>query len=86
MIAEKEELVRPDEFRAMAKSIAKVSDAAQQLLKSGLSEYALVTLLHASTKVPQRDVKAVLQGLNSLGVNFLSQAYRDELRKAKESK
>jgi hypothetical protein len=73
-----EEPVLPDEFRAMAKSVARIEAAVKSIGQCGLSEEALVILLHHRTRVPQRDCKLVLSGLKGFG-SYLTPEYRKSL-------
>lgn len=76
--------VGPDEIRAMADGINKIQTAMKALLKSGLTENALVILLHHSTKVAQRDIRLVMAGLAKFGDEYLTPEYRKMLTKKKD--
>ncbi len=54
----------------LAGQISKISEAMQALLKSGLNEEAIVILLHHDTRVAQRDIRRILQGLKGLAGRF----------------
>jgi protein tyrosine phosphatase (PTP) superfamily phosphohydrolase (DUF442 family) len=72
--------ITPDEFRAMALAIDKVQSAALAISKSGLTEEALVILLHHRTRVAQRDIKDILGGMRSIGDRYLTPEFRKEMK------
>lgn len=65
--------VIPDETPAdvIAAAIVEISEGVKRLRAGRLNDRAIVLLLHASTSVAQRDIKAVLNGLESLEVEYL---------------
>lgn len=75
------EPVRPDEFRAFADAIKRLADAATSMFRSGLTRNTLVMLLHCQTRVPQRDIKLVLDALERFGPVHLTADY---MKQAKE--
>lgn len=54
------------EPKDLSEAVERISDAMKTLLKSGLNRRAIVVLLHDSTKIPKRDIEAVLSGLETL--------------------
>jgi len=55
------------EHAVLAQAIIRLSEAAQSLTRlSGLNEEAIVTLLNRSSKVPRRDIQAVLYAMKQL--------------------
>jgi hypothetical protein len=60
----------------MAASLNKIHAAAMAMKTSGLTQEALVILIHHKTRVCQRDVKAVLDGVATLADRFLTPEYR----------
>lgn len=63
----------PTDYQRVAESIAKVSDAAKALRSSGLSRKAVEVLISHQTKIPQRDVRLVLEGAEDLAKWCLEQ-------------
>lgn len=50
----------------LAESIVKIGYAADRLFKNGLNKRAVIILIQATTKLPQRDIRAVLEALPQL--------------------
>lgn len=78
------EPVKPEEFRAMAAAINKVGEAGKSLMASGLTLDTLVLLLHAKTRVAQRDCRAILIGLKGIAEQCLTPEYLREVRLAQK--
>ncbi len=62
----KPEAEAPVEPKDLSEAIERISDAMKTLLKSGLNRKAITVLLYDCTKVPKRDIEAVLNGLEAL--------------------
>jgi hypothetical protein len=60
----------PTPAELIADGIQKISAATQQLLTSGLRKKTIVTLLHAKTGLPQRDISAVLDSLEEMQADW----------------
>lgn len=58
--------LKPESTEILASAIVSIGKAADKLLASGLNTRAIVVLLNAETKVPQRDIKTILDGLKRL--------------------
>lgn len=56
----------PESTEILAAAITKISEGFTSLLASGLNKRAIVVLLQAETKLPQRDITAVLDALPRL--------------------
>lgn len=59
----------PESVELLAKSIVQVAEASQKLLNSGLTERALVVLLHdgiGTAKISKQQIRLVLQNLPRL--------------------
>jgi len=56
----------PETKEILAKAIVSIGKAADKLLLSGLNKRAVLVLLQAETKLPQRDIKIVLEALPKL--------------------
>ncbi len=56
----------PESTEIMAAAIVKISDGFAAMMKSGLNQRALIILLHAETRVAQKDIRAVLVALPML--------------------
>lgn len=54
----------------IAEGIKEIADATKQMLNAGLKKKTIVTLLHASTGLPQRDITAVLDHLEDLRADW----------------
>lgn len=54
----------------LAQSIVKISEAATALRKSGLNRKAVIVLVAHSSGVPQREIKAVLDSLETLKQDY----------------
>lgn len=50
----------------LAEAIVKIGYAADRLFKNGLNKKAVIILIQATTKLPQRDICAVLEALPRL--------------------
>ncbi len=58
---------QPVEREVLADAIVKLSKAAQALnQRSGLNHRAIVVLLHDHSRVPKRDIEAVLRAMQQL--------------------
>ena len=57
---------KPESTEILASAITSIGKAADKLLASGLNTKAVIVLLHYETKVPQRDIKTILDGLKRL--------------------
>lgn len=55
----------------LAEAITSLSDAAERMLNAGLSERAIIILLHDMCKVNRNDIKAVLRALPELKNTYL---------------
>lgn len=55
-----------ESIELIADSIDRLADAADALLSAGLTERALLTLLHDKTAVGKRDIRRVLHALPAL--------------------
>lgn len=62
----------------LASSILKISDAMEQLHKSGLNEEAVIVLLHDKTKVAKKTIKLVMHSIRQLSTTY---CYRTGLTK-----
>lgn len=56
----------PESTEILAEAIVSIGNAAGKLLSSGINKKAIVILLQAQTKLPQRDIKLVLDSLPQL--------------------
>lgn len=56
----------PESTEILADSIVRISNALEQLSKSGLNHKAIVILIQASTKLSRRDIEAVLDAQKRL--------------------
>lgn len=54
----------------IAGGIKQIAESTKQLLNAGLKKKTIVTLLHASTGLPQRDITAVLDHLEDLRADW----------------
>lgn len=55
----------------IANSIVAISDAMRRIESTRLTRTALVTLIHANSKVPKRDIELVLNNLDDLEHTWL---------------
>jgi hypothetical protein len=62
----------PDDFRRIAESIGRLADTGKALQASGLSRRATLVLLHDATNVPMRDIKLILDALQTLRTHYLT--------------
>jgi hypothetical protein len=56
----------PETKEILAEAIVSIGNAAKKLQASGLNKRAIVILLQAETKLPQRDITTVLDALPRL--------------------
>ena len=56
----------PESTPVLAEAIIRIGDASAALLKSGLNQRAIVALLYDTTKIPKKDIIAILDGLRQL--------------------
>ena len=56
----------PESKVVLAEAIVNIGNAAKKLLASGLNKKAVIVLLQAETKLPQRDIRLVLDSLSQL--------------------
>lgn len=57
---------------ALADSIRKISSALEDLTDSGLNEKAIIILVQHKTKISQRVIREVIQGLRDLKKEYCS--------------
>jgi hypothetical protein len=57
---------KPESKEILAKAIVRIGAAMDALAKSGLNERAIVTLIHAETKIALRDIREVLGAMRKL--------------------
>lgn len=55
----------------IADSIVAISDAMRRIENTRLTRAALITLIHANSKVPKRDIELVLNNLSELEATWL---------------
>lgn len=73
IIQETEEQKRNREIvESIAGNIARLADAVSSLLNGQLKKKAIVTLLSASSKLPQNKVEEVLKALENLKADWLN--------------
>lgn len=80
--AEKPPLSHDDALQ-LVEAVRKIERASKDILAAGLQRKALVVLLHDSTGVAKRDINAVLDGLESLGADYLEAAKATEKESTK---
>lgn len=56
----------PETTEILAEAITRISKGFASLQKSGLNKQAIIILLQAETKLPQRDIRTVLDALPRL--------------------
>lgn len=56
----------PETTEILAEAITRISDGFARLQKSGLNKQAIIILIHAETKLAQRDIRTVLDALPRL--------------------
>lgn len=56
----------PETKEILAEAIVRISEGFEKLSKSGLNKRAIVILIQAETRLPQRDINAVLDALPRL--------------------
>lgn len=56
----------PESKEILAEAIVNIGSAAKKLAASGVNKKAIIILLQAQTKLPQRDIKLVLDSLPQL--------------------
>jgi len=61
----------PTERAILADSILKLSRGMEKLTSSGLNDFALETLLQATSKVNRTDIRAVLSALKNLERDYI---------------
>jgi len=54
----------------LLEQIKKISDALEVLISKGLPESLLIVWIHKKTRLPQRDIKAVLEALKEINKEF----------------
>lgn len=72
-VAVKQNEKEPVAVEVLATSIVDISKAAKSLLSSRLKFDALVMLISHASKVPQKHVRAVLDGIYSLEETYLKE-------------
>lgn len=63
--------ISADDARRLADSVRKIEKGMKELNEAGLNRKAIVVLLAESTGVSRRDINAVLNGLETLGSEYL---------------
>lgn len=58
-------------YAELVAAVERVAEAAEAMQNAGCTRRMIVTLLHDSTKVPKRQIEAVLQGIDTLADTFL---------------
>ena len=56
----------PESTEILARAIVEISDGFAKLMKGGLNQRAIIVLLQAETRLPQRDIKIVLDAISRL--------------------
>lgn len=56
----------PETKEILAEAIVSIGKATNKLMASGLNKHAVIVLIQAQTKLPQRDIKTVLEALPQL--------------------
>lgn len=56
----------PESKQILAEAITRISDGYTELLRSGINRKAIVILIQAETRLPQRDINTVLDALPRL--------------------
>ncbi len=70
--AAEEIAIESEEIEELVDAINRISEASEKLLKSGLSQRALILLLHdACSNVGKREIKEVLNSLPRLKVLYI---------------
>ena len=64
----------------LAEAIVKMGNAAELLLRNGLNKRAIIILLQATTKIPQRDIKAILEALPMLEKLYCNSNVKNRLQ------
>lgn len=62
--------------RVLANAITDIAECARLLLSAGLTENAIVVLIHDHTKVPRTQIREVLRCLPDLGKLYLTKGRR----------
>lgn len=57
---------KPESKEILAAAIVRISESMEKLLASGINTKAIIVLIHHETKIPQKDIKAVLDAMNRL--------------------
>ena len=66
---------KPDpELEEIRTAIKKVSQVGAKLTKSGLTERAIILLLHDLTGVNKRDIKTILENIGNLKAVYLNES------------
>lgn len=60
-----------NEARDLAAAVRRIDVGVKEILASGLNRKALIVLLNEATGVTRRDINSVLNGLESLGAEYL---------------
>lgn len=58
--------IDPTPAQLIAEGIIRISESMNDLLTAGLKRKTIITLVHASTGLPQRDIAAVMTSLEDL--------------------
>lgn len=61
----------PTPAELIAEGITRISESMNDLLTAGLKRKTIITLVHASTGLPQRDIGAVIDSLEDLKADWL---------------
>lgn len=73
-VAVRQDETKPVPVEVLAESIRHISEGVRKLRAGPLNDKALLLLIHHSTGVAQRDIKAVLDGIESLDTAYLRKA------------
>lgn len=65
--------IDPTPAELIAEGITRISDSMKTLLTAGLKKKTIVTLVHADTGLPQRDIVAVIDSLSELHDDWCSE-------------
>lgn len=66
--------IEPSDAKRLAEAVKKIEKSMKELNESGLNRKAIVVLLADSTGVSRRDINAVLNGLETLGQEYLERS------------
>lgn len=64
------------ELLELEEAIKKVSVVGAKLTKSGLTDRAIIILMHDLTGVNKRDIKTILENLGNLGAVYLKKGHQ----------